>query len=103
MKIKVIWIRNSCAALAKITGKNVTTISYPGGYFNDKVLNEVQRYFTYAYAIDTNEYSKDNHYEISRGGVYRNTTLESFSMALRTYSQRRLIREMFKLKHKIFG
>lgn len=95
--------RESCAALAKITGKNVTTISYPGGYFNDKVLNEVQRYFTYAYAIDTNEYSKDNHYEISRGGVYRNTTLESFSMVLRTYSQRRLIREMFKLKHKIFG
>lgn len=95
--------RESCAALAKVTGKNVTAISYPGGYFNDTVLEATKRYFTYAYAIDTNQYSKDNTYEISRGGVFRNTTLESYVMALKTYSQRRIVREAFKLKHRLFG
>ena len=95
--------RESCATLAKITGKNVTTLSYPGGYFDKEVIQEAERYFTYCYAIDTNEYSKSNHYEISRGGVFRNTTLESFSMALKTYSQSRFYRELLKLKHKYFG
>lgn len=95
--------RESCAALAKITGKNVTTISYPGGYVNDNVIDETSRYFTYGYAIDTNMYSKTNHYEISRGGVYRNTTLDSFKMALKTYSQSRLWREILKVKHSIFN
>lgn len=95
--------RESCASLAKISGKNVTTLSYPGGYFNKEVISQAERYFTYCYAIDTNEYSKTNHYEISRGGVFRNTTLESFSMALKTYSQRRFYRELLKFKHKYFG
>lgn len=94
--------RDSCATLAKASGKNVTTLSYPGGYFNGMVLDEAKRYFTYCYAIDTNEYSKSNHYEISRGGVFRNTTLESFEMAIKTYSQSRFYREILKLKHKIF-
>lgn len=94
--------RDSCAALAKISGKNVTTLSYPGGYFDSEVLDEAKRYFTYCYAIDTNEYSKDNHYEISRGGVFRNTTLESFEMAIKTYSQSRIYRGLLKFKHKYF-
>ena len=92
--------RESCAVLAKISGKNVTTLSYPGGYFNKDVIREAERYFTYCYAIDTNEYSKDNHYEISRGGVFRNTTLEGFTIAIETYSQSRFYRELLKFKHK---
>ncbi len=94
--------RESCAALSKISGKNVTTLSYPGGYFNKDVIREAERYFTYCYAIDTNEYSKDNHYEISRGGVFRNTTLEGFTIAIETYSQSRFYRELLKFKHKYF-
>lgn len=94
--------RESCANLAKITGKNITTISYPGGYLNSKVVDEASRYFTYGYGIDTNKYSKTNHYEISRGGVFRNTTLDSFKTAIKTYSQSRIWREMLKIKHSIF-
>ncbi|HIV85629.1 MAG TPA: polysaccharide deacetylase family protein [Candidatus Monoglobus merdigallinarum] len=96
-------LRRSCAELAKITGRNVTAISYPGGYYNSDVIEEVERYFTYAYAIDTNKYSKSNHYEISRGGVFRNTTLEAFEKAIKTYSQRRICREYLLLMDKIFG
>lgn len=95
-------LRESCAAIAKITGRNVTSISYPGGYFNDDVIREVKRYFTYAYAIDTNEYSKANHYEISRGGVFRNTTLEAYGLALGTYSRPRIVRQFIRLKERIF-
>lgn len=94
--------RDSCAKLAKISGRNVTTLSYPGGYFDDEVLSEAKRYFTYCYAIDTNEYSKKNHYEISRGGVFRNTTLEGFDLAIRTYSQSRFYRGLLKFKRKYF-
>lgn len=94
--------RLSCASLAKITGKNVTALSYPGGYFDEEVINIAKKYFDYCYAIDTNEYSKKNHYEISRGGVFRNTTLKGFSMAIDTYSQRRISRGYLKLKHKYF-
>lgn len=94
--------RASCAELAKITGKNVTALSYPGGYFDDEVIRIAKKYFTYCYAIDTNEYSKSNHYEISRGGVFRNTTLKGFGMAIETYSQRRFYREYLKVKHKYF-
>ncbi len=94
--------RASCASLAKITGKNVTVLSYPGGYFNDEVLRQAKRYFTYGYAIDTNKYSKDNHYEISRGGVFRNTTLEAYERAIETYSESRIVRDWLKLYYKIF-
>ena len=94
--------RESCANLAKATGKNVTAISYPGGYFNDEVLRQTKRYFTYGYAIDTNKYSKSNHYEISRGGVFRNTTLEAYKRAIETYSQSRIVRDWLKIYYKIF-
>ncbi len=95
-------LRESCAAIAKVTGKNVTSVSYPGGYYNDDVIREVKRYFTYAYAIDTNEYSKSNHYEISRGGVFRNTTLEAYGLALKTYSRSRAVRQLIRLKERLF-
>lgn len=94
--------RASCAELAKITGKNITALSYPGGYFDDEVIRIAKKYFTYCYAIDTNDYSKNNHYEISRGGVFRNTTLKGFEMAIETYSQRRFYRGYLKFKHKYF-
>ncbi len=94
--------RESCSSLAKVTGKNVTAISYPGGYLSDEVLKQTKRYFRYGYAIDTNKYSKNNRYEISRGGVFRNTTLEAYARAIETYSRRRIIRDWLKLYYRIF-
>lgn len=94
-------LRDSCAAIAKASGKNVTAIAYPGGYFNEEVLRETKRYFTYGYAIDTNRYSKGNHYEISRGGVFRNTTLEAYRRAIETYSESRIVRGWLEFYYKI--
>ena len=65
--------------IEKITSKPVTTIAYPSGVYNSKVIAETKKY--YKYAVTTKPGFADtgaNPYEMKRVRISHETTLSSF-------------------------
>lgn len=72
-------IRDSKYLLEELTGKKVNTIAYPYGSYNNRVINEVKKYYDFAvttsYGIAN---TKDNPYELKRVRVRFDTSLDEF-------------------------
>ncbi|GIN93088.1 hypothetical protein J22TS1_41390 [Siminovitchia terrae] len=67
------------AKLEKITGRKVSTLAYPYGDYNDKVIEETKKY--YQYAVTTNPgiaNTTDSPYELKRIRVNYSTSLTTF-------------------------
>lgn len=69
--------------LEQLTQQQVNVLAYPTGYYNQKVINAVSKYYKYAVTTEKGFYYKgDNPYTLKRIYVPRKLTLEEFKLKI---------------------
>jgi len=65
--------------LEELTGKEITTLAYPAGKFNNKVIEFTKKYYKYG-VMDrpTGFYTGEDHYKVKRLYISRETHLTNF-------------------------
>ena len=77
-------LKNSKEVLESIIKKNITTIAYPSGLYNQDVLDMAQKYYDYGVSTDWGKENliNINKYSLKRLYVYREYDLEQFKYLL---------------------
>lgn len=77
-------LSESKTVIEQLTQKQVNVLAYPTGYYNQKVINAVSKYYKYAVTTEKGFYYKgDNPYTLKRIYVPRELTLEGFAKKIR--------------------
>jgi peptidoglycan/xylan/chitin deacetylase (PgdA/CDA1 family) len=76
-------LKDSKDKIQTITGKPVIALSYPYGNYNDKVIEETKKYYTYAVATEPKYYTekgtKNENYRLPRIYIKYATTMDEFA------------------------
>ncbi|MBO9131250.1 polysaccharide deacetylase family protein [Bacillus sp. 165] len=80
-------LKSSKDTIKKITGKPVIALAYPYGFFNEKVINETQKYYNFAVTVKKGQYIEkglpNELYTMPRVWIEYDTTLEQFADLVR--------------------
>ena len=92
--------QKSKEAVENITGKTVDVISYPGGFYDQTVIKHAKKFFRIAYSVNPLNLGFDPWFEISRGGVYRDTEIWSIAGSLKHQTRTRFRMSIQKLREQ---
>lgn len=77
-------LKESKEELEDITKKEVTTIAYPYGNWNAKIVNSTKKHYKYAVTTKSGTYnSSKNNYTIDRKNITRDMNIEDFKEIIR--------------------
>ncbi len=74
--------KQSIDCIEAITGKSVSTLAYPGGFYDKNVIECAKKYFKLAYCVSSKNLNYEDNFEIDRVGIFRSTDLYSLECSL---------------------
>ncbi|WP_462411830.1 polysaccharide deacetylase family protein [Neobacillus sp. Marseille-QA0830] len=76
-------LKQSKQKIEKVTGKPITALSYPYGNYNNRVIEQVKKYYLFGLTTTPGPYIKkgikDEYYQLPRTYIKYSTTLSDFS------------------------
>lgn len=76
-------LKNSKDSIEALTSEKVTSMAYPEGYYNQKVIEHTKKYYKYAVISGGGmHYESDGNYEIRRIYIPRELNIEGFKKKL---------------------
>lgn len=84
-------MKTSKEILSAVTGKEVTALSYPGGFWNEQIASDASKYYKIAFiTFGAHTYEQKKRYQIPRAGIFRDTSLEKMKQITRERTKSKL-------------